>query len=106
MAALVWARSEGGREHRRVVGPAPFGHLGVKASDVQNVSRFGNRMERAGFLFMFIEVQVRVGNSLPDAKHQPDKQCPLLQQAVRSQWCARHAFHIAGADDVAVMFGE
>lgn len=87
---LEWTGRKGGRIHRQAVAPAPFGRSGVNPSDLRNVVRFADRTERADLLFIFKEVQVHVGDRLPDAQQQRGKQSPSLQYATRSGWHARH----------------
>ena len=98
-ADLVGARRKRGGDHRQAVGPAPFGRAGVKASDLRNVARFGDRAELADLLFVFIDVYMRVGNRVDDAKHQGGKEGASLPYAIRSDGRARHGLCIAELGD-------
>ena len=97
-ADRVWAGTTDGQVHRRAVGPAPLGRLSLNPAGFRNVSRFGYCTERAGLLFMFVEVDMRVGDRLPDAQRQCGKQGPSPQWAARPR-CGRDAFGIAESRD-------
>ena len=101
LGGLVGAGGKGGRDHRQAAVPAPCGRSGVEARDLRNVAWFGDRTERAGLRFVFIEVYVRVGERVPDAQQQRAYANPPPQSALRVWFHARHGCRTVKAGNVA-----
>ena len=95
MTDLVGAGRDGDREPRQAVGPSPFGRPDVNPTDFGNVSRFGDRADRAGLLLVSLEVDMRVDDRLRHAQRQCAKPGPSPKQAARSGWRVGDGFRVA-----------
>lgn len=100
MAEFVWSGRKGCRDHRQAIRGAPFGRLGIDRSERLNLAWFGDRTERADLLFVFVEVQVGIGDGVPYAQQQRGEQSPMPQRVTLFGCDARHGFGVAEAKDV------
>ena len=88
------------------MGSAPHGRLGVNPSDLRNMAGLEDCTECAGLLFLCIEVQVRIGERLPDAQHHCREQRASLQQASKIERRARYPFRICEDSGAPVVLGH